>query len=76
MVGGVGFHGEPDEAGRVEIGYGMAEEYRGQGLTTTAVTLVLAAPALAELSVALVSCSAGPANTARRRPKTSQQWTD
>lgn len=41
VVGGAGFHGEPDEQGDVEIGYGIAEEYRGQGVATAAVTLLI-----------------------------------
>ncbi|MEV0456750.1 GNAT family N-acetyltransferase [Catellatospora methionotrophica] len=31
VVGGVGFHGAPDEQGTVEIGYGLAESARGNG---------------------------------------------
>ena len=40
-VGGAGFHGAPDEAGDVEIGYGIAVEARGRGIATTAVQLLL-----------------------------------
>ena len=36
-IGGVGCKGAPDEAGRVEIGYGLAESARGQGYATEAV---------------------------------------
>jgi RimJ/RimL family protein N-acetyltransferase len=32
VIGGIGFHGPPDEAGTVEIGYGIVEQYRGRGL--------------------------------------------
>lgn len=41
LVGGAGFHGPPDADGCVEIGYGIAEELRGQGLATAAVSKVL-----------------------------------
>ncbi|MDQ2814112.1 MAG: GNAT family N-acetyltransferase [Actinomycetota bacterium] len=32
VVGDIGFHGPPDEAGTVEIGYSIVEQYRGRGL--------------------------------------------
>jgi RimJ/RimL family protein N-acetyltransferase len=35
-VGGIGFHGVPDEEGRTEIGYDLAEGARGQGYATEA----------------------------------------
>ncbi|PTM98163.1 RimJ/RimL family protein N-acetyltransferase [Streptomyces sp. VMFN-G11Ma] len=35
-VGGMGFHGVPDEDGRVEIGYDLAEGARGNGYATEA----------------------------------------
>lgn len=35
-VGGMGFHGVPDEEGRVEIGYDLAVAARGQGYATDA----------------------------------------
>ncbi|MFJ8083443.1 GNAT family N-acetyltransferase [Streptomyces sp. NPDC096205] len=35
-VGGMGFHGAPDEQGRVEVGYDLAESARGQGYATEA----------------------------------------
>lgn len=41
VVGGIGFHSAPDDHGRVEIGYGIAEEYRGRGIATTALGLLL-----------------------------------
>ena len=41
VIGGIGFHSAPDDDGRVEIGYGIAEEYRGQGITTAAVGMLL-----------------------------------
>ncbi|MFJ9541689.1 GNAT family N-acetyltransferase [Streptomyces sp. NPDC101225] len=35
-VGGMGFHGRPDEEGRTEIGYDLAENARGNGYATEA----------------------------------------
>jgi RimJ/RimL family protein N-acetyltransferase len=32
VIGDIGFHGPPDDAGTVEIGYGIVEQYRGRGL--------------------------------------------
>jgi len=37
IIGGLCFKGRPDEQGRVEIGYGMQDEYRCKGYTTEAV---------------------------------------
>jgi len=34
IIGGICFHGEPDESGEVEIGYGTDEEYQNQGYMT------------------------------------------
>ncbi|GAA2151670.1 hypothetical protein GCM10009760_47320 [Kitasatospora kazusensis] len=36
-IGGIGFHGGPDEDGAVEIGYGLAESARRQGYAVEAV---------------------------------------
>ena len=33
-IGGIGFHGGPDEAGTVEIGYNIIPAYEGQGYAT------------------------------------------
>ena len=33
-IGGIGFHGPPDEAGMVEIGYNIIPDYEGQGYAT------------------------------------------
>ncbi|WP_369214832.1 GNAT family N-acetyltransferase, partial [Streptomyces flavofungini] len=35
-IGGMGFHGPPDEEGRVEVGYDLAEAARGRGYATVA----------------------------------------
>ena len=37
IIGGLCFKGSPDEKGRVEIGYGMQEEYRCKGYATETV---------------------------------------
>jgi len=37
IIGGLCFKGCPDEKGRVEIGYGMRDEYKCKGYTTEAV---------------------------------------
>jgi RimJ/RimL family protein N-acetyltransferase len=40
VVGDAGFHGPPNEAGEVEIGYGLVPAARGEGLATEAVRLL------------------------------------
>ena len=35
-IGGAGFAGPPDDEGAVEIGYGLAKSYQGQGYATEA----------------------------------------
>jgi RimJ/RimL family protein N-acetyltransferase len=37
VVGSVGFHGPPDDEGRVEVGYRVEPEYRRKGVATEAV---------------------------------------
>jgi RimJ/RimL family protein N-acetyltransferase len=37
VIGDCGTHGEPDEAGDVELGYGLAAPYRGRGYGTEVV---------------------------------------
>ncbi|MCD7441302.1 GNAT family N-acetyltransferase [Streptomyces lincolnensis] len=37
-VGGMGFHGAPDEDGRAEVGYDLVEAARGNGYATEALT--------------------------------------
>ncbi|MFC7892351.1 GNAT family N-acetyltransferase [Streptomyces sp. NPDC057381] len=62
-VGGMGFHGPPDEDGRVEVGYDLAEAARGQGYATEALR-VLSAWALARDEVTSVFATTEPDNTA------------
>lgn len=40
VIGDCGVHGEADEAGRVEIGYGLAAPYRGRGYGTEMVRAI------------------------------------
>jgi len=41
-IGGIGFHGTPDADGSVEIGYGIAQGWRTQGLGAEAVVAFVA----------------------------------
>ncbi|MBD0424918.1 GNAT family N-acetyltransferase [Streptomyces sp. TRM S81-3] len=65
-VGGIGFHGAPDEDGRVEIGYDLAEAARGNGYATEALS-ALSGWALAREEVTSVFATTEPANTASQR---------
>ncbi|MFC7881779.1 GNAT family N-acetyltransferase [Streptomyces sp. NPDC057376] len=62
-VGGMGFHAAPDEDGRVEVGYDLAQSARGHGYATEALR-VLAAWALAREEVTSVFATTEPDNTA------------
>jgi GNAT superfamily N-acetyltransferase len=46
VVGGVGFHGPPDDLGAAEIGYGVAASVRGQGIASAAVAQLRSLPLL------------------------------
>lgn len=41
IVGGCGFKRPPDELGRIEIGYGVAQSHWGRGVATSAVRALL-----------------------------------
>jgi [ribosomal protein S5]-alanine N-acetyltransferase len=41
IAGGICFHGEPDEQGEVEIGYGTDEKFRNQGIMTETIAGLL-----------------------------------
>lgn len=41
IIGGICFHGKPDENGEVEIGYGIDEEFRNQGYMTETIHSIL-----------------------------------
>ncbi len=62
-VGGMGFHGAPDENGRVEIGYDLVEAARGHGYATEALR-ALSAWALDREEVTSVFATTDPGNTA------------
>ncbi|MDG9726057.1 GNAT family N-acetyltransferase [Streptomyces sp. DH41] len=62
-VGGMGFHGAPDEEDRVEIGYDLAEAARGHGYATEGLR-ALSAWALAREEVVSVFATTEPANLA------------
>ncbi len=59
-IGGVGCKGAPDDRGRVEIGYGLAESACGQGYATEAVLGLL--DWLAEQGVSEVVAECDPGN--------------
>ncbi|MFF4711223.1 GNAT family N-acetyltransferase [Streptomyces eurythermus] len=65
-LGGIGFHSAPDEEGRVEIGYDLVEEARGQGYATEALR-ALTEWALAREDVDLVLLTIEHDNTASQR---------
>ncbi|MEU6101551.1 GNAT family N-acetyltransferase [Streptomyces flaveolus] len=60
-VGGMGFHGAPDEDGRVEIGYDLAEAARGHGYATEGLR-ALSAWALERDEVTSVFATTEPGN--------------
>jgi RimJ/RimL family protein N-acetyltransferase len=60
VVGGIGCHRPPDAQGRVEIGYGIAEEWRNQGYTSEAVRTLVGA--LGAAGVTLVIARTRPDN--------------
>lgn len=64
-VGGIGFFGPPDEAGAVEIGYGLVAAARGRGLATEAVTA--AARLAAEHGAVLLRADTTPGNVPSQR---------
>ncbi len=65
VVGGVGFHGAPDEHGRAEIGYGIAASVRGQGIATAALAQLRALPALSGVTAFVAHTD--PGNPASQR---------
>lgn len=61
VIGDAGFHAPPDEAGEVELGYGLAPAYRGRGFATEAVE-ALCAHAFADPRTAAVVATTVPGN--------------
>jgi RimJ/RimL family protein N-acetyltransferase len=66
VIGDCGIHGEPDASGTVEIGFGLAEPFRGQGYGTELVAAV-ATWLQAQPAVTLVVGRTEPDNIASRR---------
>ncbi|MFG2303970.1 GNAT family N-acetyltransferase [Actinacidiphila glaucinigra] len=62
VVGYAGFHGPPDEAGMVEIGYSVAPGHRRQGYARTMLTELLRRAA-AESGVRTARVTISPQNT-------------
>ncbi|MGY1498849.1 GNAT family N-acetyltransferase [Streptomyces sp. QTS52] len=62
-VGGMGFHGAPDEEGKAEVGYDLAEAARGNGYATEALR-TLAEWTLARADVRSLFATIEPHNTA------------
>lgn len=62
VVGEVGFHGPPDETGRVELGYSVVSAYRRRGFAEEAVRALTAAAA-AEHGVTRFRAGIAPDNT-------------
>jgi RimJ/RimL family protein N-acetyltransferase len=66
VIGGVGFYGGPDPDGRINVGYGMAGDYRDRGLTTEALIAMLDLAA-ADTRVSHVVADTTVENMASRR---------
>ncbi|MFI1797962.1 GNAT family N-acetyltransferase [Streptomyces sp. NPDC020379] len=80
VVGHAGFHGPPDEAGTVEIGYSIAPAFRRRGYARATLTELLRRAA-AEPTVATVRATISPGNTASLATiagfgftETGEQW--
>ncbi|MGW1806636.1 GNAT family N-acetyltransferase [Streptomyces sp. NPDC002078] len=73
-IGGMGFHGVPDEDGRVEIGYDLVEGARGQGYATEALR-TLADWALARDDVGSLFATVERDNTASQAVVTRAGFT-
>ncbi|MGW0766785.1 GNAT family N-acetyltransferase [Streptomyces sp. NPDC002676] len=72
-VGGMGFHGVPDEHGRVEIGYDLAEAARGNGYATEALR-ALSEWALARDDVHTLCATIEPDNLPSQAVVTRAGW--
>ena len=66
VIGDCGLHGRPDAKGGVEIGYGLAADWRGQGFGTEVVQ-VLAGWLLDQPGISVVRAHTLPDNVASRR---------
>ena len=81
-VGLAGFHGPPDPAGMVEVGYSVDPAYRRQGYARAALEALLAVAA-AEPSIRIVRATISPDNHPSRRlveqygfVANGEQWDD
>lgn len=82
VVGRAGYHGPPDAAGMVEIGYSVDPSYRRQGYARAAVVALLDRAAR-EPAVRTVRATISPDNTASRClvaqfgfAEVGEQWDD
>lgn len=66
LVGDIGFHGRPDAAGMVEIGYSVQYDYRGRGFAPEA-ALALIAWAAVQPNVRRITARCYPDNAASIR---------
>ena len=64
VIGGIGFHGEVDESGRVEIGYGIVPSQQGRGYATQALGLLIGTARSLGARVLIAETESG--NTASR----------
>jgi RimJ/RimL family protein N-acetyltransferase len=74
VVGRAGYHGPPDAAGMVEVGYSIDPQYRRQGYARAAL-LALVERAAAEPDVATVRATIAPDNVASRELVLSEGFT-
>jgi len=81
-VGRAGYHGPPDPAGMVEVGYAIDPAYRRQGYARAALVLLLDRAAR-EPAVRVVRATISPANAASRAlvakygfAEVGEQWDD
>jgi RimJ/RimL family protein N-acetyltransferase len=65
VIGGIGFHGGPDDHGRVEVGYGVVPSQQGRGYATRALGLLI--ECARELGAAKLIAEVDPTNTPSRR---------
>ena len=65
VIGTIGFHGPPDDEGRVEVGYRVQPEYRRRGVATEAVQ-ALFDWAYREHAITRFRASTAPDNVASR----------
>jgi RimJ/RimL family protein N-acetyltransferase len=82
VVGRAGFHGPPDAAGMVEVGYGVDPAFRRQGYARAALVALLKW-ARDDASVGTVRATIGPDNLASRAliaqygfVEVGEQWDD